>query len=659
MNFFVKILSIILLTLTASSLFAQTGRVLVQNAPNTSLESPVINVKWYTEQLWYPEGVNVYRRQSSEDEWTKLNSTPVLKKSTVSMEALQEDEDLEVMVEIMNDNPEQAEGFLLINLFIKSFQSMEFSRFLGIQYDDASINWGDTYQYQVRIINNGEESVLATSPEITAGEYMAEAPVQSFKASLEDYTANFSWLAEEGRFYGVNVYRTSSIDGKEIKLNGRPIVLSENEDANAPQSGIMYRDDSLRQGVIYKYQIAGTDFFGGETQRSETVEVQVEDVTPPKAPVNLLRKVDTLNIQVSWDIVPEEDLAGFNVYRSVLSDGPYDLVNSNLLAHSDTVFFDQVAYPGNYYYTVASVDYAGNEGVSSPVYVEVQDVIPPASPEGVTIKSDTGKFVLSWAANEEPDLRGYLIFRTVNENDSKNYVLLNSQPLKGNVFTQTLPKNAKNTFLYKIVAVDTSYNRSEPSKVVRARMPDVTAPVKPFIKQVLVSGDSIEILWLKNPEPDVKGYVLQSSKERDLWNAVAEIPASENIYKIKASTGGNFSYRLQAVDSSGNASEFSNVMKAEIAIKQVSGKFKEVKLKYNKRKKQLDIIWEYEGKECKGFIIYKGEAENTLRPVTGLLKDMQYRDKDLSEGHTYKYEVRCYQNDGEVIKSGIIAELIE
>lgn len=84
------------------------------------------------------------------------------------------------------------------------------------------------------------------------------------------------------------------------------------------------------------------------------------DTTPPAAPANLaLVLEDDAIVVIDWDNNAEADLAGYNVYRSTVTGGPYDKISSmqTRSRHTDTA----VDNGTRYYYVVTAVDYAGNE----------------------------------------------------------------------------------------------------------------------------------------------------------------------------------------------------------------------------------------------------------------------------------------------------------
>lgn len=633
--------------------FSQSSRVLVQNAKGNSFASFTLNVKWYNQQLIYKKGVNIYRKETGESDWTKLNISPILIQPTVPPALLQRDEDLQMFVDMAKEmNVAEEDGFLLLSLFGKSFQSADYSRLIGIQYDDRTAAWGKTYQYRVMKLEGNKEIELAVSPIIKAGDYEQEDSIQDLSIALEKNIARMKWREEEARYYGVNVYRSTKTNPEWSKVNPTPVVQSESEEG--PKAEIMFEDDSLKEGTVYYYRLAGLDFFGEETALTASREIRVGDLTPPPPPMNPKKSVKMLNVSISWNTQSVSDLAGFHVYRSNKSDGQFVRISNILIPKTETIYMDPVPQPDFYYYYVAAVDNSGNESNSFTVLAEVQDVIPPLPPSKLIAKADTGKVILSWKANAEPDIMGYHIFRAISEASDSQFVLINSEPLTDTTYTQVFAKNASNKFLFKVIAVDTSFNRSEPSESVSARMPDITAPITPVIKNIIVRGDSLIIQWLANPEPDLKSFTLLRSEKNvkeEMHVVSGSIDPKARQYSDTVYVSGKYYYQLQAVDESGNRSSLSELFPI-IKSSAFRFTFSEVKGKYKKLKKSVFLAWSVKG-AAKGYSVFRKKIgeETVWKPLTSLIKSNEFVDMSTVSKSMYQYQVRAYSQSGEVVVS--------
>ncbi len=91
------------------------------------------------------------------------------------------------------------------------------------------------------------------------------------------------------------------------------------------------------------------------------------DETPPDDPTGLTAQAGGTSVQLDWDDSDALDLAGYRLYRATVSGGPYEPVNTELVASSvyaDTSIADGVTH----YYRVTAVDLNDNEsGLSAEV----------------------------------------------------------------------------------------------------------------------------------------------------------------------------------------------------------------------------------------------------------------------------------------------------
>ncbi|AQT67119.1 Alpha-amylase/pullulanase [Anaerohalosphaera lusitana] len=109
-----------------------------------------------------------------------------------------------------------------------------------------------------------------------------------------------------------------------------------------------------REEILYIYQ-QGVD--------GSTFDEVQSDVTAPAAPVDVAAAADDSSVSLDWSDNSEEDLAGYNVYRSEVSGSGYSQLTSGTIF---SAFGDGTAVNGTtYYYVVTAVDQVGNESVYS------------------------------------------------------------------------------------------------------------------------------------------------------------------------------------------------------------------------------------------------------------------------------------------------------
>ncbi|HEU4710855.1 MAG TPA: fibronectin type III domain-containing protein [Pyrinomonadaceae bacterium] len=173
------------------------------------------------------------------------------------------------------------------------------------------------------------------------------------------------------------------------------------------------------------------------------------------------------------------NLLGYNVYRmdesqNEPSQGP---INSALV--SGTEYADKNFQFGNTYrYIVRSVS-LGTGGAqveslnSNSVEVPARDIFPPAPPEPPSIAPDPsfGRLAIFFAANKEPDIAGYNIYRSTDPNLPKDqWTKLNQSLLTRTTFQDERVESGK-AYHYYLTAVDKTGNVSQPSAVASETVP--------------------------------------------------------------------------------------------------------------------------------------------------------------------------------------------
>jgi fibronectin type 3 domain-containing protein len=633
--------------------------------------APQVMLKFIDEKVIFPEGITVYRSADG-GAWQRLTETPLKMGGYLPSAAeLEADSLLQQYVDMSSTLAGgKADGATLLVMMLKSLQSEPFARYLGIAYTDAQAAAGQTYRYRVCRVVKGREAELETTAPVTVAPFSPAAPPDSVKILPKDGVVSVTWLPEPTRFWGVNIYRSASADSAYRLMNELPLVASTRPgpDGKEGYAAEFYADATVSNAMVYRYRVAGIDFFGRETQRSAPVEARPTDKTPPMFPDRLAGEADKLRVTLTWNNHwQSDDMWGYYVYRGSSYYTPFARV-SRLLPTADSAYTDTVPEPGSYYYYVAAVDVAGNEGSSVKISVEVPDVFPPAKPHVTGVTADSGRITITWRRNAEGDLMGYRLYRASDGAASSAYVPINPTPLTDTVFTDKLPFVAKNYFYYRLYAIDKAYNRSEPADVVHARMPDVVAPQQPFIKQVQQEQNTLVVEWLPNTDDDLMGYHLyRFEADKDASEAVQVNAALLNarVFRLTdrfPASNVAYKYYLTATDSSGNVSAPSGYYGGMLVAEEGNAvTVKSLKAKYSRRKNTATLTWKLEqnedGEDAKGYkgcVVYRRTDADAFTPLTGLEKTLKYTDRDLLPGQRYYYQVRTYTAGGRSARSATV-----
>jgi fibronectin type 3 domain-containing protein len=194
-------------------------------------------------------------------------------------------------------------------------------------------------------------------------------------------------------------------------------------------------------------------------------------------------KSETANT-IKWDAPTRNtdgstpvNLLGYDVYRVLESKPDPDPKPLNQEPVTGTQYQDKTFKFGEkYVYFVRSVS-LGTEGRhvdsrdSNKIPVSQEDKYPPAPPDLAQPSAIAGRIALFWTANAEPDLAGYILYRSTDSNlPPERWTRLTPEIYTKTTFQDTNVETGK-TYYYYVIAVDTAGNQSKPSRVVSETVP--------------------------------------------------------------------------------------------------------------------------------------------------------------------------------------------
>lgn len=241
---------------------------------------------------------------------------------------------------------------------------------------------GVTLAYRVRT-RASRKRASADSNTVTARVYPVPERIASVQSRTTESAIELSWSAP-ARTSGddplptvssYHVYRgeldPSSADVASKDLTQAKWISLLTLLASSPTTS--YRDTFFDFGKTYLYAIRSVVLAGGnelESSDSAPVIVTPRDVFPPAAPQSLVAAVlpgaapGSLEVDLSWSINLETDLAGYRVYRSEEPGTRGQPLTPDLLPTPS--YRDTSVQPGHrYWYSVTAVDRAGNESEPS------------------------------------------------------------------------------------------------------------------------------------------------------------------------------------------------------------------------------------------------------------------------------------------------------
>lgn len=192
--------------------------------------------------------------------------------------------------------------------------------------------------------------------------------------------------------------------------------------------------------------------------------------------IKLTWQPPTANIDGSTPV----NLLGYNVYRTDESQMELSnqAINSALISGAE--YFDKsFQFGNNYRYLVRAVS-LGTGGAqveslnSNAISVSPRDTFPPAAPERPSVAApepSSARLAIFFAANKEPDIAGYNLYRSTDPDLPKqNWTKLNQALLTRTTYQDDRVEPGK-TYYYYVTAVDKTGNVSPPSEVGSEKAP--------------------------------------------------------------------------------------------------------------------------------------------------------------------------------------------
>jgi fibronectin type 3 domain-containing protein len=493
------------------------------------------------------------------------------------------------------------------------------ARVAGLGYNDGTVVNGTTYYYRIVGVNGGgtETGVLDDNVSVTAGTVVALPAPGGLVAEGGDSEILIRW-DDVTNAAGYRVLRSTVNWGffKPVNQGGFTLKVTQqlNGDTLIPATnGFLdfrrYDTDGKptyhevngsnvygpNNGITYYYKLQSVDLLGRPGPMSASfVSAVPQDSTPPATPGDIQVVADEPSnaLTISWtrvlsDVNGNEESPAINKYMLYryehAEDDPFStgtLVNGNIAPPANpqvlTVSYDDNS-PGlrsdhgekTWWYRVIAVDDNGNESqVSMAAGGALKDITAPDIVKNLTTDGFETHISLSWQANNEPDMDGYMIYRSLchfdewvpcpekderpgkpthDDNPSQQgkdpeicsgpfvYLGMVDQDSAKKAISsgnwiyedRSIPEGSPLCYAYWIKAVDKSGNQSgdwpmpSPAELIGIeceRLRDKTPPEPALISGLFARDDAIRVEWIGPPTQDTRAYHVYRALGKDGQN---------------------------------------------------------------------------------------------------------------------------------------------
>ncbi len=287
---------------------------------------------------------------------------------------------------------------------------------------------------------------------------------------------------------------------------------------------------------------------------------EVVQVVVPQ-PRNISVSGTSTSIRLTWQMSDMEQIAGFNIYRSVHPDGPFSLHGTT----TEPMFVDdRLKLNEVFYYRISAVNRSGI-GCELTAAVRGATVIAPPAPIFLNVQPDIKGARLSWRPRPGAGSVSSTVpaaFKIYRKNESDNTLVMVVQlPVESiEYYDGDLKDGIK--YIYTITACNSEGAESEMSarlSVVPLHPPKQVRPLSNLIRQIPISWDAYG-------GESAEGYVLYRSESRDgsyARIAKLDLPATISYTDKKLADNTSYWYRLSAYKKGGIETDPSDPVSAK------------------------------------------------------------------------------------------------
>ncbi|MBU0728774.1 MAG: hypothetical protein KKE17_09040 [Proteobacteria bacterium] len=434
---------------------------------------------------------------------------------------------------------------------------------------------------------------------------------------------------------------------------------------SASQEGNFIVDAILISGDNSFYSVA-TDSKGNTSKPSNIIIVSYSE--PPSPPTGLYVDVSEFDVHVAWDPNQESNIHGYNLYRDGIKINeiqPLDIPNENLTASGNAQYAYRV-FDSN----IQSAWYDCGINLSSPGWLEVQFTSEiQISDIGIDWKDEfySGRDfeIQAWI---EGTWQSAAIF-TGNQEikiSSNFYPPIKTDKIRVNITSTNNPESGSCAMLselsilqeahiienvyndiglgdgeyhYQVSAVNVYELESILSEPVSIVVGDIVPPAPPSNLIATVSGNDVSVSWDENLETDLAGYNFYKLVNAE-WIKINTLLLTQQAYQEFELINATYSYRVTAVDNTGNESESSMEVSAVVNIIPPASPTN-LHISAPVDGGRLELCWNASIEPFEGYALYRSiiSGSSYNRVNEGLIQETCYIDDELINGTQYYYIV--------------------
>ena len=433
-----------------------------------------------------------------------------------------------------------------------------------LTFTDTTVKENGTYSYYIVTVNSFGTESEPSDIAVAMRDVDTEAPTVT-KLTPSSY----SYICHK---QSITVNAVDNLMVKSVKAyysvdNGETWTLI-GTDTTAPYV-FSFNTYELSDGEVAVKALA-YDANGNESEPMKVV-YNIDNTGPEKVTGLKAKSILSSKLTLEWKDVSDADAACF-ILQQKNADGTYKTISSSITTLGYNL--NELISGREYTFRVACVDIRGNVGEYSDDYTVSTDTdtMPPVITKLVPTASRYNAAITFRAtANDDCGIKSIEIQVSTDRINWKTVSVGNYTTFsKSCTYTYNVPIDGYDdgSIFVRAVATDYSNNVSDTTESAPfvEYIIDTTAPNLP--RDIIASGGDgwIYISWLQGDETDLSTYsVYRATSENGNYALIASGLKTISYYDTTAERDTVYYYKIRVKDSTGNLSDFSQVVSAKVA----------------------------------------------------------------------------------------------
>ncbi|MFH1079451.1 MAG: fibronectin type III domain-containing protein [Pseudomonadota bacterium] len=336
---------------------------------------------------------------------------------------------------------------------------------------------------------------------------------------------------------------------------------------NMESGRIQFEDRDLLDAETYYYKVYAVT--KSDLTSFHTEPLKITTTGPPHAVSGLVARPGLIRkVVLTWQPINDPNIRGYSILRKS-AQGNWEKINTVEGQTQNTYADEKLGDETTYTYRVVSVNLVGTESPPSAVVTATTKGAPSPVKKPEAVSNQVRKVTLSWNPVNEPEVKGYVIFRAVNNSGPfKEIAFVEGREVtryedggKKDFWSTGTSLNDGARYFYKVRAVNVVDVHSLDSPMAYA----VTKPVPRSVTGLQASQGGVKqvmLRWKPNVEEDIIKYtILRGYGPTSVDKRTGDV--SGNIHEFSdqgLDDGTKYYYRVRAVDKDGLEGQYSETV---------------------------------------------------------------------------------------------------